>query len=146
MSQSNQSPHQAPPATPAVPPTGWPAGPPLPGEPTFQVRAVKHTGAVVVWVNQARTTTGTYAQCAAAIAAAQRHCMLFGWWSIGSLLWNPISLARNAGARRTLRRQAQHAHDYAQWWSTHYGGAPNRLPPVLASSTSGPHPMAKGNR
>jgi hypothetical protein len=73
---------------------------------------------MVVWINQRRTKIGTYAQCSAAVDAAQQHCMLFGWWSIASLLWNPISLAENASARRAMRRQAEHAHEYAVWWAT----------------------------
>jgi hypothetical protein len=77
---------------------------------------------MVIWINQRRTTTGTYAQCSAAIEAAQQHCMLLGWWSIASLLWNPISLSENASARRALRRQVQHAHEYAVWWATYYNG------------------------
>jgi hypothetical protein len=44
--------------------------------------------------NQRRTVTGAYAQCDAAINKAQQHNLLFGWWSIASLLWNPISLCR----------------------------------------------------
>ena len=86
-----------------------PSYPPPPVEPTFQVRTVKHTGALIFWLNQRYTTTGTYAQCQAAIDQAQQHCILAGWWSIASLLWNPISLSQNASARKTLRQQAQQA-------------------------------------
>lgn len=123
MSQPIQRPLTAPVAVYSTPRTGQAAGyPPPPAEPIFQVRTVKHTGAMVIWINQRRTTTGTYAQCSAAIDAAQQHCLLVGWWSIASLLWNPISLSENASARRALRRQAQQAHEYAVWWATYYNG------------------------
>jgi hypothetical protein len=102
--------------------------PPPPAVPTFRVRTMKHTGAVVFCLNQRFTTTGTYAQCDAAIDSAQQHCMLAGWWSFASVLWNPISLTTNASARRGLRRQAQQAHEYAAWWATYYGGGPHRTP------------------
>jgi hypothetical protein len=109
-------------------PQQQPSYPPPPAEPTFQVRTVKHTGALVFWMNSRYTTTGSYAQCDAAIDAAQQHCMLAGWWSFASILWNPISLSQNASARRTLRSQAQQAHDYALWWATYYGGGPQHMP------------------
>ncbi len=109
-------------------PQQQPGYPPPPVEPTFQVRTVKHTGALIFWMNQRSTTTGSYAQCEAAVDAAQQHCMLAGWWSLASVLWNPISLAQNASARRNLRLQGQQAHDYAMWWVTYYGGGPQRYP------------------
>jgi hypothetical protein len=119
MTQSSQVHGMAPYPTPQ---TGQPVGhPPPPAGPIFQVRTVKHTGAMIIWVNQRSTTSGTFAQCSAAIDAAQQHCLLFGWWSVASLLWNPISLAQNASARKALRKQAQHAHDYALWWARYYG-------------------------
>jgi hypothetical protein len=106
-----------------------PAGyPPPPAEPSFQVRTVKHTGALIFWMNQRYTTTGSYAQCEAAIDEAQQYCMLLGWWSMVSLLWNPISLSQNATARKALRQQAQQAHDYALWWATYYGGGAQNTP------------------
>lgn len=114
---------------PAAPTSAAPPGyPPPPAEPIFQVRTVKHTGAVIFWMNQRYTTTGSYAECEAAIDDAWQHCMLFGWWSIGSLLWNPISLSQNSSTRRALRQQAQQTHDYATWWATYYGGGPQRTP------------------
>jgi PknH-like extracellular domain len=104
--------------------------PPPPGEPTFQVRVTKHTGAIVFWFNQRMTVTGTYAQCDAALTAAQQHNMAAGWWSIGSLLWNPISLSSNNSARQALRLQAQQAHDYAAWWAAQRSRGGTGQPPV----------------
>ncbi|WIM86390.1 hypothetical protein PT015_15925 [Candidatus Mycobacterium wuenschmannii] len=109
-------------------PQQQPSYPPPPAEPIFQVRTTKHTGALIFWLNQRFTTTGTYAQCEAAINAAQQYCLLVGWWSIGSLLWNPISLSQNASARKNLRLQAQQAHDYAVWWNTYQGGGGPNAP------------------
>lgn len=105
-------------------PRQHPAYPPPPAVPVFTVRTVKHSGALIIWINQSYTVTGTYAQCQAAIDDARRHCLLAGWWSIGSLLWNPIALAANSNARKSLIAQAHHAHQYALWWHTYYGGGP----------------------
>jgi hypothetical protein len=79
------------------------------------VTVTKHTGGLVFWYNQRRTVSGAYPQCEAAINQAQLHNLFFGWWSIASLLWNPISLWKNASARTVLRQQAEQAHQYAQW-------------------------------
>jgi len=96
--------------------------PPRPrDEPIFQVRTTKHTGALFAWFNQRTVVTGTYAQCVAAINDAQTHNMLAGWWSVGSLLWNPISLSQNASARTDLARQAHDAAGYGQWWAANHG-------------------------
>lgn len=85
------------------------------------MRITKHTGLLLVWFNQRRTVVGSYVECAAAISAAQLHNWAIGWWSVGSLLWNPISLRANANARKTLRQQAEQASAYSQWWATYYG-------------------------
>jgi hypothetical protein len=87
----------------------------------FQVHTTKHTGAVLLWFNRRRTVTGSYAQCDAALAEAQAHNWALGWLSVGSLLWNPISLRSNANSRKALRQHAEQASAYSQWWATHYG-------------------------
>lgn len=110
------------------PPGGSAVPPAPPTEPVFQVRVCKHTGAVLFWFNQRTTVTGTYAQCEAAISAANQHNLLFGWWSVGSLLWNPIAMSVNSTARRVLRQQAGHAYHYAQWWATQQGAGSYRTP------------------
>ncbi|MBB5163566.1 hypothetical protein [Mycobacterium sp. AZCC_0083] len=80
-------------------------------EPIFQVRVMKHTGALVLWINQSSTVTGTYSQCDAAIRSAQLHCLLVGWWSpVSLLLLNWIALLVNVSARKTLQRSATQAH------------------------------------
>jgi hypothetical protein len=66
---------------------------------------MKYTGAVVFWSNRRMTVTGTYAQCDTALTAAQQHSLAAGWWSIGSLSWNPTPLSSNNSARNALRLQ-----------------------------------------
>lgn len=84
----------------------YPAAHPGITEPVFQVRVMKHTGLAIVCVNQRCTTTGTFAQCEAAIRNAQLHNLLAGWWSIASVLvWNWVALFHNLSARNALRRQ-----------------------------------------
>jgi hypothetical protein len=85
--------------------------------------------------------TGSYAQCDAAISQAQLHNLLFGWWSLASLLvWNPVSLWQNTSARKALRQQAEQAQQYAQWWVANYGGRPQSgwaPPPAPARPAQG---------
>lgn len=104
-------------------------------EPVYQVRVMKHTGALVLWINQGSTVTGTYSQCDAAIRAAQLHCLLVGWWSPVSLfLMNWIALFVNISARKTLQRNAAQAHtriNYAPQMAAHPG------------ATWGPPPQAR---
>lgn len=77
------------------------------GQPLFQVRITKHTGLVMLTVNQSYTFTGTFAQCEAELRGALLHNLLAGWWSITSVIaWNWIALIENHNARKALRRQA----------------------------------------
>jgi hypothetical protein len=50
------------------------------------------------------TYSGSYEQCAAAYRDAQRHNLLFGWWSVASLVVNPLALFRNAQAFKRLKQ------------------------------------------
>lgn len=87
----------------------------------FEIQSTRHTGWLIIWHARARTTRGTYAQCADAIAQDQIWNMVLGWWSVGSLLWNPLAMRKNTKARKDLTRQAQDAGQYGRWWATHYG-------------------------
>src|SRR5262245_24744570 len=71
-----------------------------PREPVFAVRLMKHTGLVMLFLNQQYTVTGTYAQCEAAIRQAQIHNLTAGWWSMLSVVaMNWIALGVNFSAR-----------------------------------------------
>lgn len=95
---------------------------PAPAERIFQVRTTTHTGGLVFWFSQSRTVTGTHAECAAALSSAQTHNVIFGWWSLLSLLFmNWIAIGENYVARRTLNSEWQ---AYAQWWEQYC--APSR--------------------
>jgi hypothetical protein len=125
-------PYQQAPSRPGYAPVNLPLGGPpppqapgYPQEPLFQVRVAKHTGALIFWMSRRATVTGTYAQCDAAITAAQQHCLGAGWWSFGSLLWNPIAMSQNNKARTLLQQQARHHYDYAVWWNTYHGPGPS---------------------
>lgn len=101
---------------------------PPPAEPYFQVQPRTHIGALLLWINQSSTVTGTYEQCAAALRNAQLQNLLLGWWSVFSLVLNPLTLIANSTARRRLRQQADQAHEYAVWWATYYGGGLHNYP------------------
>lgn len=101
---------------------------PPPAEPWFQVQPRTHIGALILWINQSRVVSGSYAQCEAALREAQVQNLILGWWSFLSIILNPLTLLANSNARRALRRQADQAHDYAVWWATHYGGGVHNYP------------------
>lgn len=77
------------------------------GQPIFRVCITKHTGLVMLSLNQSYTFTGTFAQCEAELRGALLHNLLAGWWSIASVIaWNWVALLENHNARKALRRQA----------------------------------------
>ncbi|BBZ34056.1 hypothetical protein [Mycolicibacterium confluentis] len=75
-------------------------------QPVFEVHITKHVGLLLVWFTRTYTFRGTYAQCGAELARAQRQNKLLGWWSIPSLFWNAIALAGNSAAAKSLARDA----------------------------------------
>jgi hypothetical protein len=90
-----------------TPPSYRPWAPPAAPQPLFRVRLTKHTGLVMLYINQSYTVTGTLEQCEAAIREAQLHNVLAGWWSFSSaLVMNWAALIDNLSARKALRRQA----------------------------------------
>jgi hypothetical protein len=92
---------------PPMAPRQWPWTQPGTPQPLFRVRLTKHTGLLMVFINETYTVTGTLEQCEAAIRQAQLHNMLAGWWSITSVLvMNWAALFENLSARKALRRQA----------------------------------------
>jgi len=108
----------------AAPPAGYPVPPRYPSAPTgghpapheyaiahgarrFHVVLRKHTGLIVMGINQAYRFTGTFEECQRAYRAAQMHNLLAGWWGVASLLvWNWVTMLRNENAMRDLRRLA----------------------------------------
>lgn len=93
--------------TPRAP---YPSGTATGGQPIFRVRITKHTGLVMLALNQSYTFTGTFAQCEAELRGALLHNLLAGWWSITSVIaWNWVALLENHNARKALRRQAAQA-------------------------------------
>ncbi len=82
-------------------------------EPLFQIGLLKHTGALIFWHQQTSRYTGTLQQCEQAYKDAQTHCLLAGWWSLGSLVvLNWIALFSNMRAIRQVRALAQNPHSY----------------------------------
>ena len=94
----------------SAPPAGYPAphGYVTPhGGRRFHIVLRKHTGLVVIRINQAYRFTGTFEECRRAYRAAQLHNLLAGWWGVASLLvWNWVTIVRNETAMRDLRRLA----------------------------------------
>ncbi|KUI34268.1 hypothetical protein [Mycobacterium sp. GA-2829] len=83
-------------------------------QPVFTVSTTKHTGLLLMWMDQSATVTGTFEQCDAALRQAQTHNLLAGWWSpLSMLLLNWFALLANWSARKTLHRQAARARAMA---------------------------------
>lgn len=98
-------PHQGPGAYQTPVPYGQPGT--ANSEGLFQIGLLKHTGAVIFWQQQTVRYTGTLQQCEQAYRDAQTHCLLLGWWSVGSLfVLNWIALFSNMGAIRKVRNLA----------------------------------------
>ena len=92
---------------PPMAPRQWSWTQPGTPQPLYRVRLTKHTGLLMVFLNQSYTVTGTLEQCEAAIREAQLYNVLAGWWSITSVLvMNWAALLGNLSARKALRRQA----------------------------------------
>lgn len=73
----------------------------------YQLRLIRHTGMLVLWHQSIRTYQGTYEQCMAAYASAQRHNLIFGWWSIVSIIFsNWFALIQNFRSANQLKEIA----------------------------------------
>ncbi|TXI62435.1 hypothetical protein [Mycolicibacterium mageritense] len=100
-----------------------------PVEPIFQVSTMTHIGALILWFNQRRVVTGTYAQCDAALRSAQTQNLLVGWWSFLSILiMNWVALVHNVNSRKKLNRDLQQAQAYAQWWHQYHAHPQPHVP------------------
>lgn len=89
--------------------------------PIFQIKATKHTGAMILWHSRSVTVNAPYDHCMQELSDAQTWCTLMGWWSPVSLVMNPITMAGNTRQRKELHRQAGEAQAYSQWWVDNYG-------------------------
>jgi hypothetical protein len=78
------------------------------GVPTqYRLRVIRHTGLLLAWLQSTRQYTGTYEQCMTEHRKAQQHNLLFGWWSIGSILFlNWFALISNSRAAKQLGKIA----------------------------------------
>ena len=73
----------------------------------YHLRIIQHTGMLLAWHQSTRQYVGTYEQCLAEYEKAQRHNLLFGWWSIASILFfNWYALIANSRAAGQLRQIA----------------------------------------
>lgn len=98
-------------------------------EPLFEIRLLKHTGALIFWQQQTIRHTGNLQQCEQAYKDAQTHCLLLGWWSLASLvIFNWIALFSNMGAIKRIRSLSQDPQALAQ---QQYSRAPQQyaVPP-----------------
>lgn len=65
----------------------------------------RHTGMLILWQTRRGRFEGSYEALKREYAAAQRHNLLFGWWSISSIiLMNWLTLFQNYRAMQQLNR------------------------------------------
>jgi len=73
----------------------------------YRLRVIRHMGLLLAWQQSTRQYAGTYEQCMAEYNKAQQHNLLFGWWSIASILFfNWFALVSNSRAAGQLRKIA----------------------------------------
>ncbi len=72
--------------------------------PVYHLRLTKHTGMLLMARRVTRTYSGSFEECVAAYKEVLAHNLTFGWWSLFSLAWNPMTLHANAKAFKTLKR------------------------------------------
>lgn len=85
--------------------------PPMPGTAddtgVYRLTISKVTSMLVLTTRRSTTYTGTYDQLRKAYRNVLTYNLLLGWWGFPfGLIWTPMSLARNAGAMRKLKRLA----------------------------------------
>nr|WP_241011091.1 DUF2510 domain-containing protein [Mycobacterium gordonae] len=112
----------------------------------FEIRLLKHTGALIFWQQQTVRHTGNLQQCEQAYKDAQTHCLLLGWWSLASLvIFNWIALFSNMGAIKRIRSLSQDPQALAQ---QQYSRAPQQYAvhpqPPTASVPPGWYPDPSG--
>jgi len=62
---------------------------------------------LLAWQQSTKQVVGTYDQCTADYANAQRHNLIFGWWSVVSILFfNWFALISNLNAANALKKLA----------------------------------------
>ena len=80
---------------------------PTEGPELYGLQFIRHTGMLVLWHQSSRTYQGTYEQCMAEYASAQRHNLIFGWWSITSIIFgNWFALIQNFRRANQLKKIA----------------------------------------
>jgi len=68
----------------------------------YNLTLKKHTGMLVASRQITYKAQGTYDECIAAYKKAQLHNLAFGWWSIFSIIYNPLAMLFNYRAKRKL--------------------------------------------
>ncbi len=72
-------------------------------EPQYHLRLSKVTGLLIIAQNSTKVYTGTKDQLEVVYKNTLMHNLLLGWWSIFSIVWNPLALYRNHQALQKLR-------------------------------------------
>ena len=87
-------------------PQQYPTRPAAPGDVRrFRMTLRRHTGLMVLFLNQRYSFTGTLEECEQAYRLAQTHNLLGGWWSVASLVvWNWVCLLGNHNQIQQVRR------------------------------------------
>ncbi|BCJ31218.1 hypothetical protein [Actinocatenispora sera] len=77
------------------------------GQQQLQADFLKHTGMLLWWQQSTNTHTGTVEDLRRAYTKAQTHNLLFGWWSISSVLvFNWWAIFRNMYEYHKVKKAA----------------------------------------
>ncbi|MGH7157080.1 MAG: hypothetical protein ACREGG_03160 [Candidatus Saccharimonadales bacterium] len=68
-------------------PNSTPATSMLPQTSRYQIKLCTTTGLLAFWIFNRRMFVGTYDECAAEYKKAQKHNLLFGWWSLPNIIF-----------------------------------------------------------
>lgn len=71
----------------------------------YHYRLTSVTGVAIVAQRSVKTYTGTLEELEAAYKKVLVHNLIFGWWSLFSLIWNPVALIQN-------KKNLQELHDF----------------------------------
>ena len=70
----------------------------------YQMKLTYHYGLLVLFFQQTIIVTGTYEDCLKKYEEVQLRNLLIGWWSIFSIILNPIILFSNYNAKMKLEK------------------------------------------
>jgi hypothetical protein len=70
----------------------------------YTITLTRHYGVLILYFQSTKTFIGTYDECVKEYNKAQISNLILGWWSILSIIVNPIVILLNFLAKRKLSK------------------------------------------